>query len=317
MMTPSHPSSGFILLPVLLLIAILGASVLLLNQETVNSSQQTLNLTEIEQAKYSAEAGLALAYYELKEQASCEEFSVSTNGNFKDDGFLGGLKSSIGSLITLSVETVGGDGSSQKLSRELTAYDETKTREIIIPVAQDTYSQSTNSSKVFGDAETLHVRYNNFFSFDRHSHLQFDLSQVSVDPDLIQRARLEMHLSGSADSSNSVNVKIYRLKSAWLEAEATHIERLTGTNWSVFNDWDLSPLTSTTVDEGTIGWVSWDLQGLVVGWLKGNFPNHGVTVSGQAGVTNNLEFVSRENAETTKHPVLRITLPCECGQVCS
>jgi hypothetical protein len=66
---------------------------------------------------------------------------------------------------------------------------------------------------------------------------------------------------------------------------------------------------SRSIPSQTWGWYSFDVTGLVRGWVNGSFSNYGLTLRGPEGSGNDsavLSFYTRDYAGTTYAPYLRI-----------
>ncbi len=310
-MSMRRDRQGFILLPVVLILAVIGSIALMLNQKSVVALKQTAAINDFEQARYVAEAGLVMAGQALLQDDDCAGYSVAPTGSFNGRNYTASVSPDHGSPVMLNI-TVEQEGGVKQFSREVRMFE---TIEQTLNPTKGTHIRSTDKSTNYSTEETLHVNYSAFLP-DRIGLLEFDFSSMTVDIDALVSVSLELHLSGAPDSSNSdVDVSILRLKKEWVEDEATYNERKAGVVWTN-SDLDFSPAAVTSVDEGVIGWNSWDVKDLVTGWLDGAYVNYGFELWGENGVTNNLKFINKNHSDSTKHPILRISTLCECGHTC-
>ena len=313
----SQRNKGFILLPIILTLAVLAAIALMISREAAINAGNVIREHQPETISYVGAAGLAIGEKELKQDTDCSAYTVTGSSVFNGKNYTSSITPNNGSPVTLKVDVDQGGGVSRQFVRQVKMYDSTPTGQVLNP-SQDSHSRLSNSTTNYNsgaEANRLHVNYSIFLLPDRISYLQFDLSGVTTPVEEIQSVTLELH-SGGTPESNSVSVGVNRIKNDWLEDQVTYNQRKTGVNW-IPTDIDPTASAQTVVNENVVGWKTWDVTDLVKGWLAGTYPNYGMALFGQVGNTNNLEFISQNDPDTSKRPILRITSPCECGQPCS
>jgi len=157
---------------------------------------------------------------------------------------------------------------------------------------------------------------------DTRSLLQFDLDGIPRGA-RIHSASLELHQNSSAASGGPFGV--HRITSDWVEGSGnggtapgvTWNERDTGIPWTTpGGDMDAEAHAITTISAGMKSWYSWDITGLVDGWVNGRYPNQGLALIPEATKNNNAYFESSDAATEGLRPKLTVTYACECGSPC-
>lgn len=306
-----HNMRGIILMPILFTLSLVAVvAVMIVKQSNIETENIIRGHAPI-QVKYSGLAGLEIGEEELKKDLDCENFSVNSPGSFAGMAFNSSVAPTSGSPVTLSV-VVDPAGEPQTFTREVTMFDiSIPAPDLYISPSAGSYIRSDNKDTNYSTANTFHVKHN-VVTPDRVTLFKFDLSSVDIPVEYIISATLELHLSGSPDNFVST-VNVNRLVSDWNETEVTYNERVSGVAWSTS---DIALSSSAVVDENSIGWKQFDVTELVMGWLNGDFPNYGLELQAQFLTSNNLEFISENNSDVLKHPVLKIKYACECGQTC-
>ncbi len=308
-----HNMRGIILMPILLTLSLVAVVALMIVKQSNIETENIIRGHAPIQVKYSGLAGLEIGEEELKKDLDCENFSVVSTGTFAGMGFNSSVSPTSGSPVTLSV-IVDPTSAAQTFTREVTMFDNSvPAPDLLIPVSAGTYLRSGSPDTNYSSATTYHVKHN-IISPDRVALYKFDLSSIDIPVEYIISASLELHLSGIPNNFIST-VDLFRIASDWSETEATFNERLSGVAWKT-SDLDWTPVSQTVVDENTIGWKSFDVTELLTGWLNGDFPNYGLELQAQILTSNNLEFISENHTDTTKHPVLKVKYACECGKTC-
>jgi hypothetical protein len=184
--------------------------------------------------------------------------------------------------------------------------------------SKDTYIYQWWPDANYGASKTLVVAHQ--AASIRHTLLQFDLDRIPSGAK-VTSATLELYSNTSSWGSTTLN--IYRLTNSWVEGEqiqksgpgANWTKRDTLIDWSrVGGDYDSQSIASA-ITPGGPGWVSWDITSLVMGWVSGQLPNHGLLL---APTVNNqgAEFDSSDYTDPTTHPKLSISYRCPCGEPC-
>ncbi len=95
--------TGFILLPVILLLAVIAAVALMMTQKGLVDSKQARNGIDNEQVRYTTEAILAKSEWELHQNDTCAGYSLPATGQFGSHGYTIGLSTTSGSSVTINL----------------------------------------------------------------------------------------------------------------------------------------------------------------------------------------------------------------------
>ncbi|MDH3870730.1 MAG: DNRLRE domain-containing protein, partial [Gammaproteobacteria bacterium] len=156
---------------------------------------------------------------------------------------------------------------------------------------------------------------------DYHSLLQFNLGKIPYGAK-IHSAQLALYQNNNGAWGGPVGVR--RITSGWGEgsgtggiaAGVTWNNSVTGIPWSTpGGDFGTTAFASTTIPAGTKDWFSWDITGLVAGWVSGTYPNHGLALVPES-VSTNAYFNSSDATDPALRPKLTLTYACECGTPC-
>jgi len=158
---------------------------------------------------------------------------------------------------------------------------------------------------------------------EKRSFLKFEIPQA--DPARLQRATLKLyqyHLAGA----NLLDLAVYKVTGSWLEGLDTYhsgqVEKDAASgelSWVQQPSFAGEAITSVNPGSSTKNWLEFDITPLVRQWLAGE-PNHGlvVKISGNSPTRSGESmygFISREHADTAKHPVLELTFGGDNGAV--
>jgi hypothetical protein len=153
----------------------------------------------------------------------------------------------------------------------------------------------------FGDSHSMWVGYDHCVPQKVNRGLiWFDISAIPAGTSITQ-ATLRLHLASSCDYANrSHTVQVYRTSGNWAEMSVT---------------WNSKPAYaeaygSTLVSSQMWGWYSFDVTGLVQGWVNGSFANQGLMLRGpesSGSSSARLGFYTRDNSDTTYDPHIVIT----------
>ncbi len=305
--------AGFILLPVILLLSVIAAIALMMTQKGLVDSKQAKNSIDSEQVRYTAEAILQKSVWELKQNDTCAGYAFTeAAGQFGGDDYNVEISATSGSPVTLNVGVDLGGGVTKQFSRQIKMYQVT---EFLLDASGDTYIDQWEMNQKYGANNKLSQKSQ--FSRYRRSLLKFDLSSISASGDKILSSNLEIYLVGSPDT-NTEEIAVYTVTADWDEPKVSWNKRTQTDNWSDSGgDFDPTEHTRTLVDENAPGLYTWDILDLTRDWVAANVSNYGVILRNTSFNSNAFEFASREYADVSKRPKLRITVQCECGQVCS
>jgi hypothetical protein len=133
-----------------------------------------------------------------------------------------------------------------------------------------------------------------------HSLVKFDVSGIPAGTSIAQ-ATLRLFLVNSCDIGERTHkVTAYRTSGNWGE---------TSTTWNS-KPGQAEAYGSRSIPSRTWGWYTFDVTGLVRGWVNGSFPNQGLTLRGPESSGNSsarLGFATRNSSGTAYDPRISIT----------
>lgn len=160
---------------------------------------------------------------------------------------------------------------------------------------------------------TDYVTHGRFGAIIFRSYLKFDLSYIPADSTVSSAAIALTCLDGSVANDT---VRFYRIKAAWIEAQATWNNRITGTAWQTAgcdgeNDREQTEIGTmsrlTTDADGTVKTITLPVSA-VQGWIDGTFTNNGLMMKGDNETSNSSGNIYASVAATsTKRPKITIT----------
>ncbi len=175
---------------------------------------------------------------------------------------------------------------------------------IINPTA-DAYVDTAQPTVNFGKSANLYTRYNSQANRNAAVYFNFDLSNIPRDS-TISEATIRIYLKNLLGRS-SVVLGVYRATSAWDEGSISWQTKPVGPG----------PLTSNTINAAP-GYKSFEVTNLVIGWLNGTYPDHGLFLADGSQKDYVATFYSNESPTNQpqmviyyKPPSTSITGPIE------
>lgn len=301
-------SAGFVLLPVMLLLALVAAMAFLGHRETSLGSAVAGGVTDQDKARYAAEAGLNRTIVKMHATGCGGTYPFFLFSPVQDTAFDGGKYYAYASPLSGSPVTVTSTGTYGDASITLTRQDSpmhqaTPFTITLQPAAEgiDTYVQSGSSSNN-GNLATLLAASGTAFPM-----LQFDLSTIPAGAH-VSSATLSAY---ATSGSGSDQVALYRSTRSWTEA-ATWVTSDGSTAWSQAGGDATALAVASTAFTAAGSWLNWDATALVDKWVKGNLPNQGVQVRAGAAVSN-LQLASSDATTAAQRPKLSVTFLPPCG----
>jgi len=185
---------------------------------------------------------------------------------------------------------------------------------------QDAMLSYWYDTKNYGD---YRLRVVSSTSSPRHSLLQFDLGAIPAGA-RVMSAELQLYHTILESPGTDAGVSVHRVSRDWVEGTQGGTGTADGATWlywdgtnpwaSAGGDYDPAPVANSPVTDAIGDWESWDISTLVQGWVDGTFENNGLLLKGTGTIA--VSFASKEDADATLHPKLRITYACECGSPC-
>ncbi len=314
------PPDGYVLLPVVLALTLLAAIALALNQSSALLGRQVDGDGEQAQARYLAEAGINHALWQAN-ASSCSAYPP-VSGTLDGHSYSATLSPASGSPVDLVAVGQTSGGAQRELRRtRQRIYQAPLTLSLQLgdDPGRDMMLDSFYSNANWGGSSAFAVSANP--AITRHALLYFDLSALPNNAE-IRSARLELFNSSQSGSAPYPAIEALRLTRDWSEGTGIGTGNPNGATWythdgttpwtSPGGDVDAPVLASAAMDGSSNLWRSWDLTGLVAGWVSGAYPNFGLLLRSSAG-SNSFTFLSQENSDAARRPRLIIEHVCECG----
>jgi len=319
---------GFTLLPVILAMTLIAAIAFLLNRDNGMNAQMIYAQSDLDRARYAAEAGLQAVNYQVQ-QASCSGgFPTSvapvTNSNFGGAAYSAYASQASGTSLTLS-STGSYNGASVTLTRPNATVFNSTMQSATAPDAQDTYVGLYIPNNNAGAATSLTL-----WSGNGEPMVKFDLSSLPAGSRIVPyysagalQAGATLSLYQSGGPTNSGQIGAYLITHSWVEGTGFGGASTTGATWNTYdgvNAWPSGPgagydsraLSATTYASGT-GWRTWDITDAALAWMDGVYPNYGVWIRPAPGsAISNVAYVSRENANTAERPYVSVNYLAPC-----
>lgn len=318
--------NGYILLPVVLLLAFTAAISYVLNREGGGEVRSAGNQRHIDASRYAAEAGLQHEAW-LAQTKNCANYTnlASTPLALAADGasYSATVSPTSGSPVLITATGTLTDGTSHTLARGAEVYQPT-VRQMILPAVADTYidNSASNSAKNYGASDKLRVNQNS-----ANALLKFDLSRSPISPYAqIASAQLELQRYGTGPGAAAAEVSAHKVINVWAEGAGgnTGSTSLSGATWALGQparswtnaggdtDTRKSAKTTVTVGPGSVPFV-WDITDLTRDWLAQPVNNYGVMLK-TTGALLNADFRSDEASQTSERPKLTLNYRLPCGR---
>lgn len=302
-------AAGFVLLPVVLLLTLVGASAWLANRELGLNADMASNTLDRDKARLAAEAGLQRVIVQAHSKGCGGNYPIPLIGALKDTAFDGASYAASawplsGSPIAItSVGTYGGTSITVTRSN-VPMHQATPAALTLQPgvAGIDTYLGVNNGTN-YGNQTTL-----NSVAGQSWPLLRFDLSSVPAGSH-IASATLSMY---AVNGSGSGNMALHRVMRDWTE---------TGANWATADGsvaWttaggDVHPTAvASTAFAGSGTWLNWEVTELADKWSKGSLPNQGVQVRAPAGISG-MTLASSDHSTSAYRPKLVLSYLPPCG----
>jgi hypothetical protein len=165
------------------------------------------------------------------------------------------------------------------------------------PIA-DAYIASRRSDQNLGHGPHLFLGYNledEHFGAERVLVRFFVHGNIPADAE-IHDARLRLYVSHVDPAGDApMGTLVRRSASYWSEDDVT---------------WDAEPawggIRATADVPGAVGWMEWDVTGLVADWVDGTYPDYGLEIIGDEAVEQRERVFYARETSTELHPRLII-----------
>jgi hypothetical protein len=302
-------AAGFVLLPVVLLLSLVGASAWLANRELGLNADMASASLDRDKARLAAEAGLQRAIVQMHSKGCAGTYPVPLLGPVKDTAFDGA--SYYASAWPLSgspvdITSVGSyGGTSVTVTRAgVPMHQATPVALTLQPGAAgiDTFL-SLGSNGNYANQTTLNAAAGQALPL-----LKFDLSSLPAGSHIVS-ASLQMYATNGGGSGN---VSLQRVMRDWTEAGANWATADGSVAWTTAGG-DVHPGALASAAFGGSGtWLNWDVTELADKWSKGSLPNQGVLVRAPASVSS-LVLASSDYANAAYWPKLVLSYLPPCG----
>ena len=311
---PLRAAGGYLLWPVALLLAVLGALSLLVATEAPLEGDLGMRMSESEAAAMVAEAGLAHARW-LANRSACSGYALPSTA-FGPHAYEASFDPTSGSPVRLIATGTLDTSARAALDRPgQPVFD-------LDGAVAVTLAPGSEGKDTFIEGENGHLDHNkendNALRINAQSGkkdrilIEFDLSGL---PDPIHVVSAVLRLEASKHSSTDV-VTVHRVRESWTEAGTTWETRDGSTAWSTPGGLFDPNASATFVFDG-LGSKVVDVTSLVREWLEEGQPNHGMLLQSPDDTgTGDNEFDSSD-ASGGAVPQLTVSFACACGTVCS
>ncbi|MBL8451170.1 MAG: DNRLRE domain-containing protein, partial [Zoogloea sp.] len=316
--------AGFLLLPVSLLLAVIGAVSYMLVQDMGSAARPTGR--ETERARLVAEAGLAHATWKLNQVSGCSGYSAVASTPLGSDGdqYQVALSATSGSPLTLTATATLGSGlAGSRASIKRQVY-KTSGNTLTYTLStdshgSDTYLSADNPDKNYGGKDIFMLKQGINYPL-----LQFDLSLLPVGSRIVEAKLLLYRKDPGSLSLSARSVDAHRVLEPWVAGSKDGTTAADGATWLTRDGSMAWKSTAGTVDSASAldsthihfylwgtQWMEWNLTSLVQGWVDGRYPNYGVMLRPTSNFSTE-EYVSAEG-DGAQVPKLAIKYVAPCG----
>lgn len=299
--------SGALLLTVALMLATIAALAFTLNRAAGMDAQAVGADYDRRSAAYLAEAALAAAKWSNEIPNKCGNANLGAL-SLAGATLSADVKKAPSKRLNIVATATTATGASATLARnevELADLTNAETKDLG-GTSRDTYIDRLLSGPVsLTNGSNLALASN-----QQHALLYWPTSDIPQDAAVLS-ARLLLTQNGSSGTVRTVN--LHRMTASW-ENSATWTQSRGGVllgNYWTRNGGDYSaPVLASTKVTGA-GSYSWDVTGLVDGWVSGRLLNYGMLLRLQDD-NQFATFYSLEASSSSNRPVLRVTFAKSC-----
>ncbi len=331
-------ATGFTLLPVILAMSLIAAIAFLLNRDNGVNARMIANRSDLDRARYAAEAGLQAVNFVIQGMG-CTGTNYPTSSPVTN--FFGATYSAYASRASLTsnapitlYSTGSYNGASVTLTRNTVyVYQSSRTTTVVRPgqsgqpAGYDTYLDSGSPDRNFGGDSILKLSSTTYQSL-----LKFDLSAFPIGSRAIPwydgtklqpGAKLSLYQTNTGPITSAyVNAQLITT-SNWVAGT-----KLGGTGPETYDanatlvwpspPYAPAPVASTPYINALKVWVEWDLTNAAAAWMSRVYPNSGIWLVSSDATVGNTAWVS-SNATTldtngkSARPTLTLNTLLPCG----
>lgn len=315
-------AAGFTLLPVVLAMSLIAAIAFLLNRDNGMNAAMIASGSDLDRARYAAEAGLQAINYQVQQQGCGGGFPTSlapVNSNFGGGAYSAYADKATGFPLLLS-STGSYNGASVTLSRaNVQVFQSAMQTKVLQPdsaTGQDTYVDSSKTTRNYGTSTILLLD-----STPVDMLLKFDLSALPAGSRVIPyydavggvlQPGANLWLYQNRNATGSGTISAYLVTHSWLENSATWASYDGTTNVWPGGGYDSRALAAVNY-VAINNWYSWDITDAAAAWMGSVYPNYGVRLSA-LGTINNVWYVSSDDTvNVTLLPKVTLNYLAPCG----
>lgn len=282
---------GVLLLSVSIILAIIGALAFAMNREGAMSAQAVEAQTDIEVARYLAEAGLSLAKWR-NENSGCNTYANLPETSLPGIGKFSATVAK-GASKTLNIVATG--TSSRDARFQITRSD-VIVRDLDHPTnfsleagggTRDTYLNSDDPTGSMGNSSYLELTQGG-----SNALIIFNLLSIPAGSKVI-KADLKLYQYQSNSTQPAQVVSVHRVLRDWDSSSANWTRAKSLIPWSsVGGDYGGGNIAVATINGN--GSYTWKVVALLDGWVNNTIPNYGLLLKPD-GPLQRARFASLEN----------------------
>lgn len=330
-------TAGFTLLPVIMAMTLVAAVAFLLNRSNALNANVVSTRSDVERARYAAEAGLQAANYVIQ-QTGCAGGYPTSSTPVVDTAFGGSAYSAYASSISGSPLTLTSTGTHNGATVTLTRTNvyvyQTGVRSYAYQpnpaLGADTFVDASNSGTNHGASSELAIGGSGFESL-----LRFDLSFFPAGSRVVPwydtlagvlkpGAVFQIYKKTSGTTTtNPAYVDAHLItRTAWVEGDGSSGSGATWNHYDGINPWpsggsryDVRPIFRSPLP-GAAGWQRMDFSDVARAWMGPVYTNSGVWLrSSPAGdpVPSSRYVSSDDTSLTSQRPRLDLSYLLPCG----
>lgn len=310
---------GFVLLPVVLVLAVLATLALALGRQGSMTASAVGAAAAVDRAGYLAEAGLQHATW-LASTQGCSAYGLPSTP-LGQGTYTATFTPTAGSPVDIVATGTLPDGTSRRAMRDaVPVYEPTVQTLVLQPgpgVGADTWIRLDHPTWNYGAHNVLQPEE----AGSQRGLIAFDLSSLGAGWH-IRAARLELHAISAPVGGR---LEATPVLAPWTEGDcpgnagcppdgATWLSSDGVTAWAdAGGDHDAATVVSTA-GLGPGAWHVLDVTDLVLAWRGGALANHGLLLRGVGGA---FTIATSEWSVAELRPRLVVEFSCECGTVCA
>ncbi|MBF0187400.1 MAG: DNRLRE domain-containing protein [Magnetococcales bacterium] len=324
-MRPTHyhhsmqSGSGFILMPVLVILATVSSMVFLVHYETSMSLKISTTGFDNTKTEYATRGADVLAQWSVDQVADCSSYSVMPSRYFGDYKIAATVSPSTGSPVTITSSSTNlTTGTSYTTTQTVERYNDGWGQWTVIQpdgiTGVDAFIQQDSPTTNKGGDSNLVV--NSETTKSVRSLVKFPLDDIPEGSEIAQAiARFYLN-SGTGASEYHY---LHAVTSEWFEDQVTGTNLTNTTTWGsplwtnppADLDW---PETGFWVAGTSSGWKSADITTEAQAWFNGTRGNYGLMIYADPQAGNNEKiYTSSDDGTASLRPKLEVFHTCPCN----